>query len=115
MWLGGAEPGSVPDSRRINGRQEWEGLVPRDHSSVKYEDSRVTILQASELCDLLPIRVCGRSLQERDDLSQVVGGCRKAQGFPILVSLRRKVQEDADRGLCGFSQRDLEPTVSPDL
>lgn len=114
MGLRGGNGGRTPDSSRRNGRQEWEGLVPRDHSFVKYEESRVTILQAFELCDLLPIRIWETSPQGKDDLSQVVVGYRKAQGFQILLTLRRKVLEHADRGLCGFSQRP-EPTVSPDL
>ena len=83
-----------------------EELVPRHPSSVKYEEPRVTILEALDLCDLPPPdfgeQVSG--LQGKEDLCQAVAGLRKAQDFQIL--------EDADRGLRGFNQG---PTVFSDL
>lgn len=84
-----------------------EEIVPRHPSFVKYEEPRVTILEAFDLCDLPPPADLGEevlALQGKEDLCQAVAGLRKAQDFQIL--------EDADRGLRGFNQG---PTVFSDL
>lgn len=74
----------MPDSPRGNGRQEWEELVPTQHSFIKYEESSVTILQAFELCDLPSLSDFGedmQALQGKDDLSQVAGEHRASRSF----------------------------------
>ena len=92
---GGVQLTTVEEMKELVGRSS-----SKTSSFIKHEESRDTVLEAFDLCDLSPQTDLGEevpALQGKEDLYQAVAGLRKAQGFQIL--------KDADRGLHWFNQR----------